>query len=287
MNKGNNKKQVFTIQGDDLRRMQMLLLENIKEVDRVCRKNNIKYVIGFGTLLGAVRHKGFIPWDDDADICMTREEYEKFKKVQNQLDSNICFFQDNSTEKEYPWGYGKIRHANTTYIRLGQEHLKHRTGMMIDIFPMDDIPKSLLGMKLFESVGFLLRKMTYSHVAYKNVTSLGKRFIYRAMSLLPMRFPHHISRLLQHKLNNNSMNRAHMIFYPPFGLKHNIIPQIEKYGWKKSWLTDIAEYEFEGCNFWGPRDYNGCLRWCYGKDYMTPLPPNEREPHVPCSSYKM
>lgn len=277
---------IKNIKGDELRRMQLLLLENLIEFDRICRKYHIKYVIGFGTLLGAIRHKGFIPWDDDADICMTREEYEKFKKVQHQLDSDICFFQDNSTETSYPWGYGKIRHTNTEYIRVGQEHLKHRTGLMIDIFPMDDIPKTLLGMKLFEYMGFVLRKMTYSHVAYKSAGSFIGRLGYRLISIIPSRFTHWLSHFLQHKKNNSTSNRAHMIFFPPDGLKIKSNSPLEKYGWAKKWLTDVTEYEFENHKFLGPRDFDGCLRWSYGPDYLTPPPIAQRNSAAPCSSYK-
>ena len=129
------------ITGDELRRLQLMLLDCIVEIDRVCRANNIRYCIAYGTLLGAIRNKGFIPWDDDADIVMTREEYDKFARVADQLNPDICFFQDNDTEATYPWGYGKVRRSGTTYIRAGQEHLKHRTGFMMDIFPMDDLPK--------------------------------------------------------------------------------------------------------------------------------------------------
>ena len=109
---------------EQIRTMQLLELDMLKELDRVCRENGIMYTIFGGTLLGAVRHKGFIPWDDDADVCMLRGEYEKFKRVANQLNPEICFFQDHTTDPEYRWGYGKLRRTGTTYIRAGLEHIK-------------------------------------------------------------------------------------------------------------------------------------------------------------------
>ena len=79
--------------------MQLLELDMLEELDRVCRKYDIKYCITYGTLLGAVRHKGFIPWDDDSDIAMLREEYEKFRKVAHEMDPSICYFQDHFNDR--------------------------------------------------------------------------------------------------------------------------------------------------------------------------------------------
>lgn len=89
------KKGTGVITGEDFRRMQLLELDMLVEMDRICRKHNIRYTITSGTLLGAVRHKGYIPWDDDADVAMLREEYEKFRRVSHELNPEICFFQED------------------------------------------------------------------------------------------------------------------------------------------------------------------------------------------------
>ena len=91
---------------DQFRKMQLIELEMLVEFDRVCRKNNIKYVLFGGSLLGAVRHKGYIPWDDDADIGMLREDYDLFKRHMTEMNPEICYFQDHETDPEYRWGYG-------------------------------------------------------------------------------------------------------------------------------------------------------------------------------------
>ena len=80
---------------EEFRRMQLVQIPLIQEVDRVCRKHDIRYTISCGTLLGAVRHKGYIPWDDDADISMLREDYERFRQVANEMDPSIAIFQDH------------------------------------------------------------------------------------------------------------------------------------------------------------------------------------------------
>ena len=148
----------------DLTRVHEANLKLLKEIDRICRKYKIKYMIDSGTLLGAVRHQGFIPWDDDADIAMLREEYEKFRKVADELDPSICYFQDHDTDPEYRWGYGKLRRTGTTYVRVGQEHLKCKTGVFIDVFPMDDIPHSTIGQMLNDFYCFCLLKILWSEV---------------------------------------------------------------------------------------------------------------------------
>ena len=156
--------EIKELSPEEFRTMQLLQLDMLVELDRVCRKNDIKYTIFGGTLLGAVRHKGYIPWDDDADVAMLREDYDKFKKVTNQLNADICYFQDHDTDPEYRWGYGKLRRTGTTYVRVGQEHLKCKTGVFIDVFPMDDIPRSTVGQMLNDFYCFCLRKILWSEV---------------------------------------------------------------------------------------------------------------------------
>ena len=140
---------------EQLRKMQQIEVEMADELDRVCRKHNIRYSLDGGSMLGAVRHKGFIPWDDDMDFCMLREDYEKLKAVSNELNPDICFFQDHDTDPNYRWGYAKLRRTGTTFVRLGQEHMKYKTGIAIDIFPLDDVPKSLIGQMLQDFYCFL------------------------------------------------------------------------------------------------------------------------------------
>ena len=117
------------IKGEAFRKMQLTELDMLVEFDKVCRKYNINYVLFGGSLLGAVRHQGYIPWDDDADIGMLREDYETFKRHKDEMNPNICFFQDHDTDHEYRWGYGKLRRTGSTYVRVGQEHLKCKTGI--------------------------------------------------------------------------------------------------------------------------------------------------------------
>ena len=102
---------------DQTRAIQTVLLELLCEVRRICELAKIRYTVIAGTLLGAVRHGGFIPWDDDADIGMLREEYEAFRRACDKyLDTSRFYFQDHTCIKGYRWGYGKLRRKDSSYV---------------------------------------------------------------------------------------------------------------------------------------------------------------------------
>lgn len=96
-------------------------------------------------MLGAVRHGGYIPWDDDADVALLREEYEKFREAcKTELDTSRFYFQDHRNTKGYRWGYGKLRRKNTLFLREHQEHMPYKQGIFIDIFPLDSVPDNYI-----------------------------------------------------------------------------------------------------------------------------------------------
>ncbi len=270
---------------EEFRRMQLLQLDMLKELDRVCRKNGIRYSIFAGTLLGAVRHKGYIPWDDDADIAMLREDFEQFKKVTDQLDPDICYFQDHETDPEYRWGYAKLRRTGTEFIRVGQEHLKCKTGVFIDIFPMDDIPRSTLGQIWNDFYVFCLRKVLWSEVGkYDRKGNMYTRQIYRILSKIPTDEVFAIVRKMADRSKNKKPNRVRVLLFPSLGKLYRKNPIKLRFGMPKEWFLDVTDYEFEGVRLSGTRDYDAILKYIYG-DYMTPPPEEERIPHAPVSKY--
>ena len=122
----------------DLRRLQEVEVEILDEIVRICNKHNLEYFLIGGTCLGAIRHKGFIPWDDDIDIAMPRDDYEKFIDIAIKELKDDYFIQCNKTDKLHYLGYIKIRKNNTTFSNLkdGVKTESH-LGFFVDIFPLD------------------------------------------------------------------------------------------------------------------------------------------------------
>ena len=275
--------EVKELTPEEFRKMQLLQLDMLVELDRVCKANDIKYQIWAGTLLGAVRHKGYIPWDDDADVVMLREEYEKFRKVVSQLNPEICFFQDHENDSEYRWGYGKLRRTGTKYVRLGQEHIKCKTGVFIDIFPLDDVPISTIGQMLQDFHCFCLRKILWSEVGRVNEKGFMKLW-YTLLSKIPMKFVFSQLDWYAKKSSNSTPNKVRTLCYTSIGKLYYKHPLSERYGMPKRWFFNLQEFDFEGKRLVGLKDYDEYLTFSFG-DYMTLPPVEKREQHAPVSDY--
>ncbi len=269
---------------EQFRKMQIVELDMLVEFDRVCRENKIRYVLFGGSLLGAVRHKGYIPWDDDADIGMLRQDYEKFKKHIKELNPEICYFQDHDTDPEYRWGYGKIRRTGTKYIRVGQEHLKCKTGIFVDVFPMDDIPKSIIGQILQDRHCYCLRKILWSEVARVNTKGLWKVW-FTLLSKIPVSFVFSQYKVYENNSRNRTPNRVRCLSFPATGTLYKKNPLNERYGMPKSWFTNRCLFTFEGKELYSSKDYDTVLKYIYG-DYMVLPDEKGREQHSPFSEIK-
>lgn len=276
--------KVKIIKDEDFRRMQLLELEMLVELDRVCKENNIKYQIWAGTLLGAVRHKGYIPWDDDADVVMLREEYEKFKRCADQLNPEICFYQDHDTDSEYRWGYAKLRKTGTKYVRFGQEHVHCQTGVFIDVFPLDDVPKSTIGQMLQDFHCFCLRKIMWSEIGKYSEKGLLKIW-YSILSKIPIDLAFKQLDIYARKSKNSTPNKVRTLTYTAIGKLYRKHPLKDRYGMPKRWFLNTKTFEFEGKKLVGLKDYDECLKFEYG-DYMKLPPKEKRVQHAPVSDYE-
>lgn len=133
-----------------LKKIQENELEILLYFDKFCRENGLKYSLSGGTLLGAIRHHGFIPWDDDVDCMMMRDDYNKLLNLWNKkANSEIYILQTKDTEPEFSQSFAKIRKNNTTFLQEGEPAGKYHNGIFIDIMPADRFPKGFFKQKLY------------------------------------------------------------------------------------------------------------------------------------------
>lgn len=297
-----------------LRRLQMVELDILLELDRVCRKNNISYFLCGGTLLGAVRHGGFIPWDDDVDVGFFRDDYERFCQVfPKEANSSRYFLQTWKTDKYYRWNYGKIRRLGTEYIRAGQEHMKYKTGISIDIFPYDYLPiDEELHQKILANVykkyvdpyrwkwelkdEFVrskemgrvrrqarscacLRKIAYSIVGKYQADQWYMRLWYSLLSLLPGRAMAALLEKTARKYNDIEIYGGKGI--RQFGYAFDW--EQPGLGWRPDKLAERAEIEFEGFRVFTVKDTHWYLSGDFGDHYMELPPPKLRYAVAPAS----
>ncbi len=137
------------IENAGLKELWKVQLEILDIIDDICRKNDIDYSLYAGSLLGAVRHHGYIPWDDDLDICMSRENHDRFVEVWNQEDHPGYILQNKDNTPTFTQSFTKIRKDHTTFLQVDWERNRYHTGIFVDIFPIDRIPNGSLNRKQF------------------------------------------------------------------------------------------------------------------------------------------
>ncbi len=239
-------------------------LEMVKLFKNICEANNLKYFASGGTLIGAVRHNGFIPWDDDIDLMMPREDYEKFLDIaQNYLPEKF-FVQHYGTEKNYPNGHAQIRNSDTACIsNFGYTDLKQgkNCGIFIDIFPYDEVPDNEKKRKKYASKINFLKKLCFFKVYRKNFTGL-KGVIKSIISSVYFAF-HSLEKTIA-KFNlastkfNGKTNTVALISF---------VPGYEKNVWDKSLFDNTVLHKFEDIEIAIPEKYDEVLRREFG-DYM-------------------
>ena len=250
----------YNPEGSTLRKAQMRMLEMLVEVDTICRKHNIPYWIDFGTLLGAVRHKGFIPWDDDVDICVMEKDYKHLREILIKELPPQFVFQDTSTDKYAFFTYGRVRDKRSYCYYPYFVKLKEQ-GLWIDIFRYEDIPSP----QLKNVVDFIYRRAYheihhYGDVAYKSkVEIIAKRVV--AYLLYP--FAWLAKKTVQYIGERSSKGLlGRWAVLPTVYHKENIFP--------------LSEVEFEGHMLYAPGNWDKHLTDIYG-DYMQVPPPEKRE----------
>lgn len=185
----------------NIRKLQLVELEILLAFKNYCEKNNLNYVLIGGSALGAMRHNGFIPWDDDVDIGMPRNDYEIFLNLAKKDFDDKYLIQNNKTEKNFPYSFTKIRMKSTKFIQENLKNIQMNHGIFIDIFPIDgcgnDFDKAKKHVKR-------LQRYNYFHIAHTLINSKYNNSLrYRLKVHVLILF----KKILSQKLINNRIQK--------------------------------------------------------------------------------
>ena len=243
----------------------------------VCDELNLKYFLAGGTLLGAIRHKGFIPWDDDIDVCMPRDDYDLFLKNAYKYLPEHLFVQTHYSDPDYRQPFAKIRDSNTTYIETSSQMLNINHGIFIDIFPIDGLPDN--NRKINHLLRYKKVVMTYLGKDYYPRTFRRAVFGFIAKCLLFAKTPQSALCRFEVKIKKYSYTECKktILYGGAWGKKE--IHDKDLYG-------DGATATFEGLKVVVPANYDCYLTELYG-DYMKMPPIEKRIGHHFCCRFDL
>lgn len=250
------------LSADEIKKIELQILD---EIDKICNEENIYYSICGGTMIGAVRHKGFIPWDDDIDIIMPRNDYNKFIKIMKKKDENYWLDVVDNKKKKYYYPFSKIVDKNTV-AKMEDNQTLH--GIWVDIFPVDNLPDNEK-----KRNGIIKKCFFYRAIIIAMTTDfsnyVGKRKIKKILNLYANIFgkeniiKRYNNLIFKSTLYNNSNYVSS--YFPTYGKKEIF---------EKDILLRRELYDFEGKKYWGIKNFDEYLSQLYG-DYMK-LPPEEK-----------
>lgn len=257
------------IMDSKLRKLQLTQLEILKVFDSFCKEHNLRYSLVFGTLLGAVRHKGFIPWDDDLDVCMPRNDYNKFLDLwESDVNTKGYIIQNKDNSPLFTQSFTKIRKNNTTFIEIESEIGCYHHGVFIDVFPVDRIPEKIVLQKAYQwnALRYLLLTREYIDTNSNFVIKFISSIILKSTPISRRTSIRHKFCQKIEKYNNDS-SLSCVIINTVFGIKTFYSPTL---------FDNLVYIEFENNQFMCFSDWDNHLKLHYG-DYMKLPPESERD----------
>lgn len=254
------------INTQEIQEVQMSILD---EIVRICKENNLHYYLAYGSMIGAIRHKGYIPWDDDMDVFLVRDDYDKLLSILKNEQSGkaqwISVIDDTTPDYFYPFSKAV---DNRTEVKMDRH--KGSYGIWVDLFPVDGLPASDFGAKAFVMFCSFLRVVAlamdtdFSSKTLSSWTLLYKRFFYALAAIIGKK---RVCRMVEKVFHTYKVNDSKKVAILFSGHKLDAI-------FDKELLLAQASYQFENREYTGCANYDSYLTQLYG-DYMT-LPPEEK-----------
>lgn len=244
------------------------------EIDRICRKYDLKYSLYAGSLIGAVRHQGVIPWDDDIDVCMPRKDYDKFFELcKTELNPKFRTVTINNT-KYYGYGFSKVTLKGTKVMQHGLQKKENIFELWVDIFPYDNVPDSI-GSKHFHNWYnyFLIKLLEERYDGIYGIPNIAKRICFTLLHVINLFIPPKIEKkaLIENMTKYKYKNTKEITsLSSPYKYYHECLPS--------NFFESLDEYNFCGRKYFGYHNYDFYLSKIYG-DYMKLPPENKRHTH--------
>ena len=266
----------------NVRRLQLAELDILKTFIAICDKHHLTYFMLGGTMLGAIRHKGFIPWDDDIDMGLPRADYDRFLQVaEKELKAPLQLHTTQNGKGLYSYYYTRIENTDIQLIKKATIN-QTQIPVWIDVFPLDGVPDDDQQMlKWVKKCKRWKKVFSYSQASYTAATDERRKKRGRAESLLRSAFlALKLDRLINTQWAWKKLDRVAR--ENDYATSRRIMNVCGAYGMKnifdKSFFGEGALYPFEDIQVRGPKEYDKVLSQQYG-DYMTPPDANHRERH--------
>lgn len=257
-----------------LRKLQLVELEILNEFVRICEAHSLQYYLVGGTLLGAVRHKGFIPWDDDIDVAMPREDYDSFAQIAPQELNSQYFYQSSETDPYYFLTYAKIRKNGTEVYEERFKNAKFHKGIFIDIFPLDFCPKPGLICHLMFNVLAVMnyRGQVDSGETYEPYKEISGKIGYTVLRLFSPSGVVRVRRQLLRLSKRLSCGEYVASYSGAYGYYREIFPAM--------WFAAGNDVQFETGTYKGPTETKRELSQIFGETFMDLPPVADQKGHI-------
>lgn len=265
--------------GRTLRELQLCELDIVRDVLNICERHNITVVMIGGTFLGAVRHGGFIPWDDDVDLGMSRSDYEKFLKIAPKELKEGYLLKHFATDKNMPYYPAQVVDPSFEILDVSAQKEKTRCAW-IDLFPLDGLPKGKIMFQIHKYRLLYLRMMLkYSQFSQVVAVDLKNRPFHEKV-LVELGKHLNLEKRLDTEKRMWLIDKCLKKY--PYEDARQVVNFMGAYKYRevfdKAIYDELAEYDFEGMRLLAPKDYDTVLSQMYG-DYMTPPPADEQNKH--------